>query len=455
MLSRMNAHMPAPARLSVLLIGLAGCTSGLTANTKAPDELAPGDDGLADDAGGADGADGAPDTGWSTDGGGSGAGDGAAGDGGASDGGSGGSGADGAADGADGATDGADGSTDGADGSTPDPIEISVDAPVPAYGIDAGGDTVVITGGPFDATAAVRFGAELATVLSWSTTRLEVRTPASTRTGLVQVAVETATGAGTRAGAFTYWPDGRGLTGAVGVVEWTAQVGGYWAGTPVAEGAASVYFLDPVDTAWWQNFATALDSCEGESFAPTTLYVDSPTASSIELRSGSGRSLNLAWDGTFNGYINDALTAGAYGAGEVYSLSALSGDRVPALSVANFTRLPSPLSVSNPALSAADPDTLARGEAITWTPAGNDWVLFTLHLYNGVGTDSIETITCVARDDGSFTPDSSKFTLWPVGVQLTVFASAARDVPGGVLPWNQANSRVAGINTIMGAVYTR
>jgi hypothetical protein len=137
------------------------------------------------------------------------------------------------------------------------------------------------------------------------------------------------------------------------------------------------------------------------------------------------------------------------------SLSALSGDRVPALSVANFTRLPSPLSVSNPALSAADPDTLARGEAITWTPAGNDWVLFTLHLYNGVGADSIETITCVARDDGSFTPDSSKFTLWPVGVQLTIFASATRDVPGGVLPWNQANSRVAGINTIMGAVFTR
>ncbi|MBL8618485.1 MAG: IPT/TIG domain-containing protein [Deltaproteobacteria bacterium] len=451
MLSRMHAHLPSPLRLLLLWSGLAGCTSGLTANTKAPDELIAGEDGLADDGGSADGA---PDTGWS-------------GDGGAADGG-GGSGSDGAADGADGAADGADGATDGADGadgatdgadgadgSTPDPIEITVDAPVPAYGINAGGDTVLITGGPFDATAAVRFGAELASVLSWSATRLEVRTPASTRTGLVQVAVETETGAGARAGAFTYWPDGRGLTGAVGVVEWTSQVGGYWGGTPVAEGAASVYFLDPVDTAWWQNFATALDSCEGESYAPTTLYVDSPTASSIELRSGSGRSLTLSWDGTFNGYINDALTAGAYGAGELYSLSALSADRVPAVAVANFARLPSPLSVSNPALSGADPDTLARGEAITWTPASNDWILFTLHLYNGVGADSIETVTCVARDDGSFTPDSSKFTLWPVGVQLTIFASAARDVPGGVLPWNQANSRVAGLNTIMGAVYTR
>lgn len=445
MLSRMRT--PSPRWTSPLLaLGLAACTTGLEANTKSPDELAADEGGLGDD--GSAGADGAPDTGWST------------GDGGAGSGGDGAS--DGAADGgADGATDGgadgaADGTADGgADGGDPEPVAITVDAPTPAYGIDAGGDLVVITGGPFDGTAEVRFGAETATLVSWTPTRLEVRTPASARTGLVQVAVETATGAGSRAGAFTYWPDGRGLTGAVGVIEWTTQIGGYWEPPLISEGAAAVYFLEPVDTAWWQNFATALDTCEGESYSSGTLYVDAPTASTIELRGGGGRSMTLAWDSALNGYINEALAAGSYGAGEVYSLSALPGDRVPAEVVASFARLPSPLSVSSPTLSASSPDTLSRGEAITWTPGGNDWVLFALHLYNGVGTDGIETVTCVARDDGSFVPDSSKFTLWPVGVQLTIFVSAARDTPGGVLPWNQANSRVAGLNTSMGAVYTR
>lgn len=430
-----------PAAMLPLLILCAGCSVGLQATPAAKDTGAEptGPDGQG---GTADG--GPPDTGWSgSDGSGDGSADGGGGSGAGGDGSS--------ADGADGAGGGGgDGAADG--GSA---VEISVDVPTPDYGINAGGDRVRVRGGPFDASAVVTFGTETAVVLSWTPTELEVSTPANARVGRVQVAVTTDAGSGARPGAFTYWPDGRGLVGLVGAVEWGQLVGSYWGGATFSEGSAAVYFLEPAATAWWNNYAPSLDSCAHESFTPPTLYVDPPVAAQVELRSSSGRSIPLDWDTTANGYVDEGLSLSQWGTGERYTLQPIPGDRVPEVAVSDALSLPATLTVTNPAITGSTVDTFTRGEAITWAPGGNDWVLLRIVLDNGTGSSGLETVTCVARDDGSFVPDTSLFSSWPVGVQLTLQVSAARDGAGGLVPWNQSSSKIAGLNTVIGAAFTR
>ena len=445
-----NARLRAPSTLMLAMVPLwAACSVGLEATTPGKDTGGAADtsDGQGGDADG-----GPPDTGFtggadgSTDGSADGSADGAA------DGGTGGGGSGGADDtaGDGGGSGDADGGADGAAA-----VEITVDVPTPDYGINAGGDRVTIRGGPFDASAAVSFGTELGTVLSWTATELQVSTPANARVGRVQVAVATDSGAGVRPGAFTYWPDGRGLVGLIGVMEWGQLVGGYWGGSTFSEGSAAVYFLDPVSTAWWSNFAPSLDSCAHETYTPPTLYVDSPIAAQVELRSTSGRSVPLDWDATANGYQDTALSLSQWGTGERYSLQPIPGDRVPEVAIADALTLPTTLTVTNPAITGSTADTFSRGEAVTWAAGGNDWVLIRLVLDNGYGASGLETVNCVARDDGSFVPDTSLFSSWPVGVQLTLNVSAARDSAGGQVPWNQSSSKVAGLNTVIGAVFTR
>ncbi len=332
-----------------------------------------------------------------------------------------------------------------------DPITLAIDAVSPDYGITAGGDTVTISGGPFDSSAVVTFGGAEATVVSASETSLVVRTPSVASEGLAAVSVDTDAGSGRRSSAFRYWADGRGQFGALGAVELIRYTGGYWSGgTPADERGAIVYFTDPSTYRWYELYAPTLDTCRNESWtSAVSVSIINPGVTSMTFRPSSGSNLVLTYDAGAYTTTPSSLTAGAY-----YDLVAPGGS-LPAQDVNTVFRLPSAgPTVSSPLLASSTLTGINTYPTFRWTPGGADWVLLTMALNNGLTADGYELVTCPVVDDGSFVFDTSQFSFWASGVVAVVSASFVYDQPGTVLPWNQSTSAIAGMVTTVGGVYT-
>jgi hypothetical protein len=329
----------------------------------------------------------------------------------------------------------------GGDDGTVEPIEIAIDGVTPDYGITAGGDVVVLTGGPFDSTAVVTFGGAEATVSSVTETQLTVVTPASSAAGVAAVEVTSDVGSGRLSDAFEYWEDARGLNGMIGLWE---------GGTPADVFSALAYFSTPTSSSWYELYAPSLDTCRSETWTSSaSISVYDPGVPTISLRPTSGATITLDFDSP--AYVSEptSLTAGAR-----YELLA-PGGIFPGGDVADVVKLPSSgPSVTSPSISSSSPPSIGRYQTFTWSPIGADWVLITMTVENGQTSDGYERVSCVVTDDGSFAFDGSQFSLWPTNAVAIVSVSFVYDQPGGTLPWNQGNSGMAGIVSTVGGGYT-
>lgn len=364
----------------------------------------------------------------------------------------GGSGGTGTTDGADGGG-GADGGT-GTDGTTGlDPLTISTTTP--NYGTTLGGQRVTITGGPFDATARVWFGPNEATVRSVDGSTIEVDSPSTANTGLVDVRVETTTHEGELESAFTYWDDNTGNSTALGVYFFEEQVGSYWSGATTASGSAAVYFTEPSTAQWSDLVASGIDVCaDADTYTYSgTIYVLDPGASSLTVTPTSGSSVSLTWDSSLSGYTNNSLTTSTYRASTAYTLQPMAGGAFPEVSVSNFLRTPARPSVSVPYITGSSPPNISRYQTFSWSSVGADWVLIEMSVWNTAGTGYQQTVSCVARDDGSFTFDGSKFSSWPSSFeyrQVDVRVGYAYESTG-TFPWDNSSINMTGLYQVYGA----
>ncbi|HCH66794.1 MAG TPA: hypothetical protein DFR83_28585 [Deltaproteobacteria bacterium] len=342
------------------------------------------------------------------------------------------------------------GSGSGDDGSG-DLLEIAIDTITPAYGTTAGGDTVTLTGGPFDTTAVVQLAGATAIVASASATELVVTTPATTEAGLAAVSVETTTGRGDRADAFRYWEDARGRYGLVGVVERAHHTGTYWdGGTPDDLHRATVYFTEPHQHRWYERFTPTLETCRSETATSEASFVFfDPGVAAITLQPSAGASLELVYDGM--GFTAEApeVTAGSR-----YDLLGLGGI-LPSDDVAAVLDMPEAApSVSNPPISSTDNPFVSQFHTFQWTPTGADWVLIAMTIENSAADDGFETVFCAVNDDGEFDFDGSSFTGWSGNKQAIITVSAVYDQHEATLPWNQGLSSIAGMMTTVGMAAT-
>lgn len=429
-----------PSLSIFVLLGL-----GAACSTPLPKLTDTSDGPRAVDAADGDDEDGAADTGFT--GGSDGSGDGGDGGDGSDEGDGGDSGGDEAGD--------SGGEGEGGDEGAVELEELVITSISPDYGLTSGGETVRIAGGPFDSSATVRLGGSSALVVSASESELVVTTPAASE-GAARVTITTDTHTGTEPSLFTYYLDGRGYPGAVGVVQWFESVGSYWSSQ--SGGTGGVWFTVP-DTSfsWWEQHVPALDTCRRDgSYTPSSsLYLDDPGLSAITLQPSSGSSITLGADS--GGYLNNALTASQVSVGQSWTLAPLVGSGLPEEAVASFARMPAPPSVTSPTITGSGVDTVSPYFTLRWTPGGSDYVAIELYLDNGYGTadtGGFELVRCYASDDGSHQIDTSQFTSFPSGAQLNLLVSLVVDRPGGKLPWNQADARVAGMNGVLGAVFT-
>jgi hypothetical protein len=330
----------------------------------------------------------------------------------------------------------------------------------PNYGTSAGGTTVEITGSDFDAGTEVLFGTAKATVIAAQPTTLIVETPTSTSTALVDISVSGSAGSATISEAFTYFQDSTGLAGAIGEISWFTYVGGYWSQpAPTEFGSAWMMVTVPVDFHMWQFWNGSLDACTTEySYSGTDIfYYEMTTPSYVEFSSGSASvRLNNGFDGSDGYFVNENLVQGDFRQNTTYDLLEVTSDGVPTFSAPNSVPTPLAPTFTSPAITGASLPTLSQNQvSFTWAGGdGADWMVFDLYRYNSDQSVLLETLSCAAFNDGSFTVPSSAWSSW-AGNQLVLVAAGAIAEGNENIPWDNSDFRVVGSYWTIGGFITR
>ena len=352
----------------------------------------------------------------------------------------------------------ADGDTDAdadADADTDGTINITgVD---PYYGTTTGGQTVTISGGPFDASATVRFGANTASVQNFGTSSLTVSTPSASSEGVVDVIVSTDAGSGSAQDSFYYFRDGAGQAGAIGNISWYHYVGNYWDGTPADFGSAWVTFIESQDFHLWDWYAPGIDNCiNGVYTSGDKVLVYDLEVSSITLSPSSGSDLRLNWEGAPDyWFVNDNPSSSQIPVGGNYSLDTITSAVFPPISISRLVDVPATFNITSPAITGSTVAQLSRSQlSFRWSGGSTaDRVLIELYLFSATG--SIEqTVTCVVSDDGSFTVPESAWTGYPSGRQVTVLLSRMEE-GSSTLDFNNSQARVVASYGMVAAFFSQ
>jgi hypothetical protein len=352
----------------------------------------------------------------------------------------------------------ADGDTDAdadADADTDGTVNITgID---PYYGTTTGGQTVTISGGPFDASATVRFGANTASVQNFGTSSLTVSTPSASSEGTVDVIVSTDAGSGSAQDAFYYFRDGSGQAGAIGNISWYHYVGNYWDGTPTDFGSAWVTFIEAQDFHLWDWYAPGIDNCiNGVYSSSDKVLVYDLEVSSITLSPSSGSDLRLNWEGAPDyWFVNDNPSSGQIPVGGNYSLDPVSSASFPDIAISRLVDVPATFNITSPAITGSSVAQLSRSQlSFRWSGGSTaDRVLIELYLFSATG--SIEqTVTCVVTDDGTFTVPESAWTGYPSGRQVTVLLSRMEE-GSSTMDYNNSQARVVASYGMVAAFFSQ
>lgn len=342
---------------------------------------------------------------------------------------------------------------------TAPPQVISIEGVDPAYGLSAGGDDVVIVGGPFDASVAVSFGARDATIVSWQPGNVRVTTPAASELGWTSIGITTDDGEGSLEEAFAYFADGEGETGMLGELQYRESVGSL-AGLGDS-GFGRLQFIEPdTGASWWQTWTDAVGRCKTD-YQPDTGWVSrDPGASTMTLTNAHSGTLDLAWDSALQAYNGQdgsgTIDAGDMVAGSTWSIAAFSGAEFPEFGIDDMVTIPDDFELLAPeALLASTSETLGQDElSFRWSGSGQgDGVVIEVRLVDpGTGSE-LQEVTCVAEDEGSFTVPASTLTAWEAG--LTMYVTVGRAVETNAeLPLDRSDVRIVGSYVLVGAVTT-
>ena len=330
------------------------------------------------------------------------------------------------------------------------PLPLELEGLSPSHGTDAGGLQVTL-GGSFPDGTTVRMDGEDASVISNSGTVLVVTSPAGMSPGLVDVEVEFEDQSSRLDEAFRVWTDGTGLAGAVGVMNWTEQVGSYWAGSTVSFGSASFVLVDPIDFQYRDLFSPTMDSCRPASYSwgGTFDRID-PGLAEVEYSASGLGTLGLDWDASAEGFYSDEVRSGDWAEGTVFDLDVPAGGLLPGGSVPDVVRSGSVPSVSSPEIMGSSPPDIEEDPVFEWTPTGADWIQIQISVWNAAGTAYQDTMYCIVDDDGYYRADSGQLSAWPNNRQVDIFLYSVVE-SSGILPWNNASSRVVGASGVYGA----
>lgn len=332
------------------------------------------------------------------------------------------------------------------------PRALQVVSVAPAFGVDTGGySTRVVVEGlePGDAPS-VWFGSEPAVVWSVDAGTLEVEAPTSAVTGAVDVRVETEGALGALTGGFTYWADGAGRTGALGIMQRIDYIGGYWGSAIDPVASVSLGLIAPADFGFAELYVPdgARDTCaRAWDYPGSVTYLD-PGVSSVDLDTGSALLLVRGKGGFFEADV-DPNDVPAGGAVVSLQMSAPAPFDAPFASPVRLFEMPDPITVTEPGMSGASLPFVEREIRLGWVAGSGDYVLATLNRYRD--DTLVDEVSCVLTDDGAFTvPDL--WTGWSGTQDYIVVLLARVDEAKLLLPHDGSVSGVVGARGTVGAV---
>lgn len=309
------------------------------------------------------------------------------------------------------------------------PQVLEVAAVLPDAGSTAGGETVRITGGPFDDSAAVFLCGEPASVLSVAADRIEFEAPALDR-GVCDVEVETDAGAGVLASGWTVWPDATGET--VAMASWAVQETAnpdHWAVAPDDITRVDVALTSDPRADLVDIYADGLDRCvrtDGDSRLDAWADVAGVAAGdAVDVQTDTRWS--IGWQADL-GFYQEMLPATAYAAGQAPAWHFDGSADGPAFDLDGAPAAPAAFRVTTPDVhGVAPPVQRASAFDVRWSGAGQDYVGIDLW---DLATD--RRLRCAVQDDGVFRiPASLLSDFGATWVELVVTRYAVAD---GVAP---------------------
>jgi hypothetical protein len=231
-------------------------------------------------------------------------------------------------------------------------------------------------------------------------------------------------------------------------------LGSYWDPSPPPDsGLAWWALIQPTDEHFYHwAFSPTDDSCSSNYFYSNTLsnYNLGVSTTSFDV---NGRTLTLN-DTNNNQIWGKTLTPSEYVQGANYHLNEISGTGFPSFGIENITQAPSSFVVTNPYLDGSTPPTVGRSFAVTWSGATADRMVLILERLDA-NQNSLETLTCVARNDGSFSIPASAWSGWQAGGIVLILVGALNEGGGGTIPFNNAESRVSSTYFLAGGAWTQ
>ncbi len=350
-----------------------------------------------------------------------------------------------------------DSDADGDSDSDADADPVRVDSISPDFGTTDGGVRAIVYGAGFDNSVDVTFGSRSASIVRVQADQITLDTPSQSTAGRYDVTVSRGNDDDTLSNAFTYYLDGTGQYGTLGVFEWVELVGSGWR-NPVSEGSAALYQLaEPSPFEWWELYSNNMNNCNLD-YSPTNVppvYTGNGTSTITSAASGD---ISLTWNnanGRWQTATASPLTSRDYFTNNGYDLEMPAMADFPALTVNGAFRTPSSFSVSSPAIGNANVPYVSRSNLnLSWsTPNPGDYILISLQLYNAAGTTLLETVSCAASDDGSF-PVPNIWSQWSAGDLLIVSVSRVKTGTGAI-DYNNATSGLSGLYTVAGVAVTQ
>ena len=331
---------------------------------------------------------------------------------------------------------------------------IEIDSVEPNYGSNGGGTIVEIRGGPFNQSTQVKLGNATTTVLQVNPNVIRVETPVSSQEGTVDVSITNENATGSVKNGFTYWPDATGMGGAYGEIRWIRWLGQYWnGGPPESTGYAWWTLVDPTSQHFYHwAYAPSDDTCSRDYFYQGSISNFNLGLNSTPI-SVNGRSISLT-DSTGSQIFDAELTSSDFVANGTYELDEIYPTTFPSFGVSGFANPPGNLVVSNPYMDGSTPPTVGRSFAITWSGSNADRIVILIDRMDA-NYNVIETVSCVAINDGSFNIPSSAFSGWQSGGIVMIFVGALNEGGGGRFPFNNSESWVSGTNFVAGGAFTQ
>ena len=342
-----------------------------------------------------------------------------------------------------------------ADGDTDTDTDVAIVAVEPSYGTTIGGESVTISGGPFDSSASVYFGSNMASIQYYGTNSLVVTSPSASSEGSVDVIVSTDSGSGLFQEAFFYFADGSGQAGLMGEIGWNVYLGSFWK-DPTPFGTAWLSVIKPDDFHLWEWYAPSTDSCVDDSWSHSNkVYAYELEAPTATIRPTTGSSTTLSWDASALQYAFNDMSDSQYQAATTYNLDTIESSEGAPIEVSHLAETPSSFSITSPSMTGSSPARVSRSSFnLSWSGSGGDAVVIQALMYNSAGTALDQGVYCVANDDGNFTIPSSAWPDFSSGRWIQVAVKRMVE-QGGTVTYNNSESRVVGSFTNIGLVQSQ